>query len=93
MKEIDKCEEKFNKIMEVLNKLESDIEEFNKVKKYINDIDNYYQSDEFLKDFDDTSINSKYAILSEDGVWNMFEKIDDLQSEFNDIVDEIYDYE
>ena len=93
MKEIDKCEEKFNKIMEVLNKLESDLEEFNKVKNYINDIDNYYQSDEFLKDFDDTSINSKYAILSEDGVWNMFEKIDDLESKFNDIVDEIYDYE
>lgn len=93
MKKIDICEEKFNKIIEILNKLESDIDELSKVKDYIKEIEEYYESPQFMKDYDDETINNKYAILSEDGVWNMLEKLNDLQDEFNNIVEEIYDEE
>lgn len=68
MKKIDICEKRYKEIMNILNNLESAINEFNKVKDYIKEIDDYYTSDEFLIDYDNKKINNKYAILSEDGV-------------------------
>lgn len=91
MKKLDLYEEKYNKIISILKEIENSLDEFNKVKDYIKEIDKYYTSNDFLKDYDDKKINNKYAILSEDGLWNMFEKIGDLQEEFNDIINEIND--
>lgn len=89
MKKIDLYEKRYMEITNILNNLESAINEFNKVKDYIKEIDDYYTSDEFLIDYDNKEINNKYAILSEDGVWNMFEKIDDLSEYFNEIVNDL----
>lgn len=75
---IQKHELSLNRANELLNKLETIIEEWKKFNPNFLELMEYYQSPEWMEDFDAGNkgvfkdINC--GILSEDGIFNMFQR-------------------
>lgn len=91
-----KCnEDKLDKIEMVINNLEKAINDFETIQPLINDVNNYYGSREWFSDKENLEKgkiqNIKAGILSEDAVWNLLEKISELNNKINEIKKEIWE--
>ncbi len=80
---IKKNEERFNRLLKSVNNLEVAIKEFEEEKKELYLLKKYYGSKNWFKDKEDYE-NGKYkginaGVLSEDGVWNLLDNIDDIK--------------
>ena len=79
---ITKSEEMFDEIKESVIKLELALEDFEKSKKNLKKLKKYYHSRNWINDknaYENNKIPKiKAGVLSEDGVWNMLEEIDEL---------------
>lgn len=93
MNRISVYEEKFDKITHVLNNLEKSINELDNIKEDIIELLDYYNGKDWLKDYDDYNNGKikdiKAGILSEDAIWNMCEKLQDLPVDLNIIYHDI----
>lgn len=77
-KRVLKYEELFNKINCILTKLEKDYEEFNSIQNDIDELNKYYGSKSWYKDIEEYDGSYNAGVLSEDGIWNLLERIKDL---------------
>lgn len=88
-------EDKLDKIKLVVNNLERAINDFETIKPLIKDINKYYGSKEWFNDKENLEKgkikNIKSGILSEDAVWNLIEKISELNNTMNKIKEEIWE--
>lgn len=82
-------EEKLDKILGILSKLEASLEDFENNKKTIEELNQYYGSKEWFADkdaFENGEIKGvKAGVLSEDAVWNANENIRDLLEKMSEI--------
>ncbi len=81
---ISKNEERLNKLLESINKLNNALDEFESNKKDLDLLKKYYGSKNWFKDkelYENGKIkNIKAGVLSEDAVWNMLDEIDELMN-------------
>ena len=87
MKErILKYEKIFDLLNNTLNNIELNLNLLEDMIPDIKDLDKYYQSKKWLNDFlniDNKEI--KCGILSEDGIWNLLDKFNDIEKRIKDI--------
>jgi hypothetical protein len=87
---ITENEEKLDSILLSIKNLENALKDFKANKKNLHDLNKYYGSKTWFKDkekYENNEIPSiKAGILSEDAAWNMFEDIEDLLNEMQDII-------
>ena len=77
-KRVIKYEELFTNIEKVVSSLEESIEKYNDIKKDIDALDKYYGSKNWYKDIEEYDGTYNAGVLSEDGIWNLLERIKDL---------------
>ena len=81
-KRIEANEEKLDKIINVISKLDNALNDFENIQDSIKEVNKYYGSKEWFEDkeaLENGKIqNVKAGILSEDGVWNTNEFIKEL---------------
>lgn len=91
---IEKNEERLDSLALSVKNLSVALEEFKSNKKNISILQKYYGSSAWFKDKDDYEKGKlgkiKAGVLSEDAVWNLFEEIDSILSEFKDISNDYY---
>ena len=94
IKRIKINEEKLDNIKLVVNHLEISINEFENIQETIKEINKYYGSKDWFNDkenFEKGLIKDiKAGILSEDDVWNLLEKVKELNNNLNLIVKKIW---
>ena len=78
-KRVLKYEELFNKIEKVVSNLERNLEEFNSIQNDIDKLNKYYGSKSWYKDIEEYDGSYNAGVLSEDGIWNLLERISDLK--------------
>lgn len=78
-KRVLKYEELFNKIEKVVSNLERNLEEYNSIKRDIDKLNKYYGSKNWYKDIEEYDGSYNAGVLSEDGIWNLLERINDLK--------------
>ena len=78
-KRVLKYEELFNKIEKVVSNLERNLEEYNSIKRDIDKLNKYYGSKNWYKDIEEYDGSYNAGVLSEDGIWNLLERISDLK--------------
>ena len=87
---IEKNEERYDKIQINIKELHHSLENFKNNKKDLYLLKKYYESKNWIKDKDAYENNKIYKIkagvLSEDGVWNLLEDINELINEMKDII-------
>lgn len=95
IKRIKINEEKLDNIKLVVNHLETSINEFENIQEIIKKINKYYGSKDWFNDkenFEKGLIKDvKAGILSEDEVWNLLEKVKELNNNLNLIVKKIWE--
>ena len=83
-------EERLDKALATIKKLEEAIEDFKSNKKNIQLVSKYYGSNNWHKDkeaYENGSIPKiKASVLSEDAVWNMLDDVDNVILEMKKIV-------
>ena len=81
---ISKNEERLDKLLESIKKLNNALDEFESNKKELDLLKKYYGSKNWFKDkelYENGTIkNIKAGVLSEDAVWNMLDEIDELKN-------------
>ena len=81
---ISKNEERLDKLLESIKKLNNALDEFESNKKDLDLLKKYYGSKTWFKDkelYESEKIkNIKAGVLSEDAVWNMLDEIDELMN-------------
>ncbi len=81
---INKNEERLDKLLESIKKLNNALDEFESNKKDLDLLKKYYGSKNWFKDkelYENGKIkNIKAGVLSEDAVWNMLDEIDELMN-------------
>jgi len=90
---ISKNEERFDNTISCINDLKSALEKFKSNKKDLSLLKKYYGSKNWFSDkesFENNSFSIKAGVLSEDGVWNMLEELDEV---INDMKNIILEYE
>ena len=90
---ITKNEERFDKVSESVKKLEEALTSFESTKKDLLLLKKYYSSKNWIKDkdvYEEKNLKVKAGVLSEDGIWNMLESIDEIMSDMKRIIN---DYE
>jgi len=91
---ITKNEEKLDKILLSVKKLEEALEEFKNNQKIFEELNEYYGSEDWFKDkeaYEKGEISDiKSGVLSEDAIWNLNEDIKDLQIEMNKLREQKY---
>lgn len=91
MKRIDRIthmESLFDKSEEVVERLESALEDFSEIAPDIAELKAYYTSSQWRKDFEADEAGKlppdlKRGVLSEDGLWNLLEAYQRLKRELN----------
>lgn len=87
---ISKNEERLDRSLESVRKLEEALEQFKSCRKDLNLLDRYYGSKNWLKDKEDWEQKKipqiKAGVLSEDAVWDLLEEVDELIHDMNDVV-------
>ena len=78
-KRVLKYEELFNKIEKVVSNLERNLEEYNSIKRDIDKLNKYYGIKNWYKDIEEYDGSYNAGVLSEDGIWNLLERISDLK--------------
>lgn len=81
---ISRYEELFDRISDSAKKLEEAVKDFDRLQPQIEELAGYYESGEWKKDFGDDEKglipkNLKRGVLSEDGVYDLLEKIKELK--------------
>ena len=79
-KRVVKYERLFNDIESVVSKLEKSIDDFNSIESDIDKLNKYYGSKEWYKDIEEYDGSYNAGVLSEDGIWNLLERINELKS-------------
>ena len=91
---ITKNEEKLDKILLSVKKLEEALEEFKNNQKILEELNEYYGSEDWFKDkeaYEKGEISDiKAGVLSEDAIWNLNEDIKELQIEMNKVKQQKY---
>ena len=87
---IKRNEERLDKVLDCIKKLEDAIEEYKENKRNMDLINNYYGSKNWFKDKEAYENNEipkiKAGVLSEDIVWNMNEDLGIIKEEMRRIV-------
>ena len=93
IKHIKENEKRLDKIVEVINELEENLNIFKNMKADIENLNKYYGSKEWFKDVEEYESgkikNVKAGVLSEDAVWNANEKIIEIAEEMKSISETI----
>ena len=81
---IEEMEKHFEVASEVVAKLSATLDDFAKVQESIKALEAYYGSKEWKKDFRDDEkgllpSDLKRGVLSEDGIWNLLEEVQELK--------------
>lgn len=88
---ITKNEERFDKILNSVKEMEIALTNFVDVQKDLTLLKKYYESKNWIKDKDKyekiKTPKIKAGVLSEDGVWNMLENIDEIKKDMKKIVE------
>lgn len=88
---ITKNEERFDKILNSVKEMEIALTNFVNVQKDLTLLKKYYESKNWIKDKDKyekiKTPKIKAGVLSEDGVWNMLENIDEIKKDMKKIVE------
>ncbi len=82
-------EDKLNKLLKIVNKLEKDIDTLSCYQNDLIDINNYYGSNDYyidLEAYDKGLITTPCGVLGEDTIWNMLEKLRDEEVKLNEII-------
>ncbi len=90
---ITQNEERFDKVLDSSKKLEEALTSFESIKKDLLLLKKYYSSKNWIKDkdtYEEKKLNVKAGVLSEDGIWNMLESIDEIMNDMKRIIN---DYE
>ena len=87
---IEEMEKHFERASEVVARLSSSLEKFAQVQERVKALEAYYGSEEWKKDFLDDEkgllpTDLKRGVLSEDGVWNLFEEISAIKERMQDL--------
>ncbi len=94
MKErINKNEERLDKVLESVEELEKALEKFKENHKNFELLNKYYGSKNWFKDKESYEqgefFRIKAGVLSEDAVWNLDERVAELVSEMEKIINKI----
>ena len=81
---IEEMEKHFERASEVVARLSGALDDFAKVQDSIQALELYYGSKEWKKDFRDDEKgllppDLKRGVLSEDGIWNLLEEVQELK--------------
>ena len=82
-------EEKLNRLLKIVNKLEKDIDTLSCYQNDLIDINNYYGSNDYyidLEAYDKGLITTPCGVLSEDTIWNMLEKLREEKERLSEII-------
>ena len=86
---ITKNEERLDTINDILKRLEKDLTEFEENQKELCLLNEYYGSKNWFQDKEDYENGRiskiKAGVLSEDAVWNLNERIDEIMNEMQAI--------
>ena len=86
-------EERFEEVSIVIENLEKSINDYKKSCQKIIEINKYYGSKNWFNDKDNLENgiikNIKVGVLSEDEIWNLLYKINELNEEMNEITSKI----
>ena len=87
IKRVKENEQKLDKIINTFNDLELALDNFEDIDKIYEEINAYYGSKEWFKDREDYELNNniKAGVLSEDGIWNIIEKRNEIIERIKDI--------
>ena len=87
---IEENEKRLDNLIDIVNRLEKDLDDFESNKKELKLLKKYYGSKNWFKDkeaFESKKISSvKAGVLSEDAVWNTLDDLDNLIKRMNKIV-------
>ena len=88
-------EERLDNISLVIKELEICLDKFISIEKEIKKINEYYGSKEWFDDvynYDNNKIKKiKAGVLSEDAIWNMNEKIEEIICKMNKTINNYYE--
>ena len=87
---IEEMEKHFERASDAVARLSGALEDYAKVQESIKELERYYGSKEWKKDFlDDENgllpTDMKRGVLSEDGVWNLLEEVRELKERMRDM--------
>ena len=87
---IEENEKRLDNLIDIVNRLEKDLDDFESNKKDLKLLKKYYGSKNWFKDkeaFERKKISSvKAGVLSEDAVWNTLDDLDNLIKRMSKIV-------
>lgn len=87
---IEENEKRLDNLIDIVNRLEKDLDDFESNKKDLKLLKKYYGSKNWFKDkeaFESKKIsNVKAGVLSEDAVWNTLDDLDNLIKRMSKIV-------
>ena len=93
---IKKNEKRLDEIVESIDNLNSALDKFENQKENIKELNKYYESKTWIKDFDSYNNGKikgvKAGVLSEDAVWNMNEAINESFYRMERMVEERSEY-
>jgi hypothetical protein len=85
-------EERYDKIKDTLKDLEISLNNFNNIKKDYKLLNKYYGSKNWFKDKEAYENNKipriKAGVLSEDGVWNMLDNVNEIINDMKKIIND-----
>ena len=85
-------EDKLNKLLKIVNKIEKDLDNLEKNQNDLLDINNYYGSNDYYVDmeaYDKGLVNTPCGVLAEDTIWDMLEKLREQQERLEKIVSQL----
>jgi hypothetical protein len=85
---IEYYEKLFDEVSAAAAQLKTAVDGFNSVSDKINELEKYYSGKDWKKDFTDDEKGKlppdlKRGVLSEDGLYNLFDEIRELRKNFN----------
>jgi len=93
---IRKNEKRLDEITESIQELDNALDKFKEQKTNIKELNKYYESKTWLKDYDSYNPkefkNVKAGVLSEDAIWNMNEAVNEAFYKMERIVGERSEY-
>lgn len=92
IKRINTNEKRLDNIKKCLDNMLQDTATFLNLKKDLVGINKYYGSKEWFKDrefYDKERLSIKAGVLSEDGIWNTLEELEELKIELEKVINQI----